>query len=409
MGVRTPPDLSSEIGPLFAQARDDTAVYEFYHAIRGQSPFAIPGLNMVCVGRYEHVAAGFRLPGLVKQDPDRRDVKHPGWRDRAGLAQFYQSLLWHNGATHRRLRGLVNKAFTPKRVAALSGGITQVVTELYGDMASAGREADLARDLCSRIPMHVIGNLVGVPKADQFALLPHVLDFLLVIDPVHAAEAADRAVAAGQVLHDYFLGLVAERRRAPRDDLASALIGVRDDDAAMLSEAELIQTVFLLFAAGFETTSNMLGNGCVALLGRPDAVARIRRDPDTGGKAATEEVLRYDPPLQFVSRIAEEPVVIGDTRIEAGTEVVFLVGSANRDPDAYPDPDTFDLDRPRPPLASFAFGSHFCLGAGLARLEGQIVFGSLFDRFPGLALAGEPVRRKTFNMNGYESIPVTLS
>ncbi|ATY10032.1 cytochrome P450 [Amycolatopsis sp. AA4] len=406
MAVRTPPDLSPEIGPLFARERDD-ALYEFYHAFREQSPFAIPGLNMVCIGKYDHVASGFRLPGLVKQDPGRRDGKHPGWRDQVGLAQFYQSLLWENGSRHRRLRGLVNKAFTPKRVAALSDGIAQVVTDLYQDLESAGREADLARDLCSRIPMHVIGSLVGVPKADQFALLPHVLDFLLVIDPVHAAEAAARAGEASEVLHRYFLDLVAERRRSPRDDLASALIGVRDDTEE-LSEAELVQTIFLLFAAGFETTSNMLGNGCVALLSRPDVVARIRRDPEAGAHAATEEVLRYDPPLQFVSRIAEEQLVIGDTRIEAGTEVVFLIGSANRDPDAYENPDAFDLDRPRPPLASFAFGSHFCLGAGLARLEGRIVFGSLFDRFPGLALAGKPVRRKTFNMNGYETIPVTL-
>ncbi|GLZ29231.1 cytochrome P450 [Lentzea sp. NBRC 105346] len=403
--MRTPPDLTERIGPMFAQRPTDDSAYEFYDAIREQSPFAIPGLNMVCVGKYEHVAAGFRLPGLVKQDPERRDRKHPGWRDRIGLAQFYQSLLWHNGDTHRRLRGLVNKAFTPKRVADLSGGVTEIVTGLYRDMAAAGREADLARDLCSRIPMHVIGNLVGVPTADQFELLPHVLDFLLVIDPVHAAEATERAVASGQILHDYFLDLVARRRRSPQDDLASALIAVRDDSAA-LSEAELIQTVYLLFAAGFETTSNMLGNGCVALLTRPEAAERLRQGH---ARAFTEEVLRHDPPLHFVSRIAEEPVVIGDTRIEAGTEVVFLLGSANRDPAAYNDPHAFVLDRSRTPLASFGFGSHFCIGAGLARLEGEIVFGTLLEHFPGIALSGKPVRRKTFNMNGYECVPVTLS
>ncbi|MGW3964172.1 cytochrome P450 [Amycolatopsis sp. NPDC005003] len=405
--MRTPPDLSAEVGAMFTNQRSE-AVYEFYHAVRERSPFAVPGLNMVCVGKYEHVTAGFRLAGLVKQDPQRRDVKHPGWRDRVGLSQFYQSLLWHNGDTHRRLRGLVNKAFTPKRVAELADGITRITTGLYHRMETAGPEADLARDLCSRIPMQVIGNLVGVPEEDQFELLPHVLDFLLVIDPVHAAEASDGAVAAGQTLHDYFLDLVAERRRAPRNDLASALISVRDEDSSMLSEAELIQTVFLLFAAGFETTTNMLGNGCVALLGRPEVVAEIRRDPAAGGQAVTEEVLRYDPPLQFVSRIAAEPVVIGDTPIAAGTEVVFMLGSANRDPAAYENPDSFELGRSRAPLASFGFGSHFCLGAGLARLEGNIVFGSLFEHFPKLAPAGEPVRRRTFNMNGYETIPVTL-
>jgi cytochrome P450 len=401
------PDVDANLLSAFLDSSEERDPYALYDMVRDLTPLRVPGMDTVLIGKYDDTMAALRHPGLVKRDPARRDADKPGWRDQPGSAEFYQSILWQNPPDHTRLRKLLNRAFTPRRVQALRPAIEQRVEDLYRAMADRGT-VDLYADLAAQLPMAVIGDLVGVPDADQPDLRALVMDFLLVIDPLQPLEAVQRAERASIRLREYFADLVTLRRASPRDDLASDLIAVRDGDAGRLSEEELVRTVFILFAAGFETTANLLGNGCVALLQHPDQAALLRDDPSLAAQA-TEEVLRFDAPLQFVSRVTDGAVSLGTSVIPAESSVVLMLGAANRDPLVFEGPHRLQLTRKPSGIAAFGMGPHYCLGAGLARLEGEVVFGSLLRRFPGIELTAVPHRRLTFNMNGFTTVPVSIS
>jgi cytochrome P450 len=222
-------------------------------------------------------------------------------------------------------------------------------------------------------------------------------------DPV----LVERSNTARRELAAYFRDLLAERRRRPEEDLMTGLIAA-EEHGDVLSEAELLATLILLFIAGHETTVNLIGNGILALLLHPDQHARLREDPGLI-ESAVEEFLRYDGPVQRTARTANQDVDIGGRRIEAGQIVVTLLGAANRDPDHFPDPDRLDIGRQDNRHLAFGWGIHFCLGAPLARLEGQIAIGTLVRRFPRLALATDRVeRRETSVLRGLNALPLTL-
>ena len=211
---------------------------------------------------------------------------------------------------------------------------------------------------------------------------------------------------AGDELDAYFVDLIARRRKEPTDDLLSYFVAQADD--GLLAEDELFSTVTLLFFAGFLTTTNLIGNGLVALFDHPGEMARLWADPGLAA-SAVEEVLRFDSPVQFVHRNVLEDLEVDGHRLRKGEVVMTLLAAANRDPARFADPDRFDVGRPDNLHLAFAWGLHFCLGARLARMEGQLVFRGLVERFSGVEPAGEPVRNPGLAIRGFESLPVRLT
>jgi hypothetical protein len=318
---------------------------------------------------------------------------------------FKQWMLFHDPPSHTRLRGLVNKAFTPRVVDGMRAHMERLVDELLDRVAPSG-QMDVIADLAFPLPVAVIALLLGVPGSDheQFKQWSNALAATLEpIVPVVALAAANQAT--GELL-DYFRELVAEKRRTPGEDLLSAMVHA-EEHGQRLTTDELLANAVLIMAAGHETTVNLIGNGVLALLQHPDQLTRLRSEPSLI-KSAVEELLRYDSPVQMTTRIAKEEVSMAGATFAAGQEVFLVIGSGNRDPNVFEEPDRLDLARENNPHLSFGAGVHYCVGASLARLEGQIAIGRLVERFKGLRLATEtPVWRPLAVLRGLVALPVT--
>ena len=282
-----------------------------------------------------------------------------------------------------------------------------LVEDLLDTLAERG-DVEFMADFALPLPMAVIGELVGVGVADRARLQPQVRAAAKGIEPVLGEEESEAALAAIAALGEYFGDLLDERRRRPRDDLLSSLLEARGNDDRLTDE-EVVSTAILLFAAGFETTTNLLGNGVLALLTHPDQLADWRAHPEIA-PTAVDELLRFDSPVQFNLRAALEPAELLGQPLERGDRIVVLQGAANRDPARFEDPDRLDLRRdPNAPL-SFGWGIHHCIGAALARMEGEIAFNALLERFPSIALrGGEPHWRPSFTLRGLSELPLRVS
>jgi len=291
-------------------------------------------------------------------------------------------------------------------VATLRTSIVALVDDLL-DAFGTG-EVDVMDALAFPLPVTVIGEMLGVPAADRPGLRPLVRAVTAVLELAVTPAALAEATAADISLAEYFAGLVAERRAHPRDDLLTKLIEA-EDRGDQLSEHELISTAILLFAAGFETTTHLLGNGLLALLRHPDQLARLRTDRSLV-QPAVEELLRFDSPVQLAVRTAYEDLSISGHRIDAGSVVLALLGAANRDPARFRDPERLDVGRDEGAPISFGGGIHFCLGAALARLEGQIVLDRLLDRFATWELVGAPAtHRDSLTLRGLVDLRVRFA
>jgi cytochrome P450 len=307
---------------------------------------------------------------------------------------------------HTRVRKLVNKAFTPKRIAALRGHIEEIVREL-ADAALAKGRFDLIHDIAEPLPAVVIAELLGVPPADhrQFREWSSALIAGIAAPSPAAREAGS---AAARSLFGYLANTIAARRREPRDDLISAMIHAQEERDA-LTDAELLATSNLLLLAGHETTTNLIGNGTLALLRDRDQWRRLCADPGLL-PSAVEELLRFDGPVQATVRVALEDVAIDGHTIPQGALVLVNLGAANHDPAVFDRPDQLDIARDPNPHVAFGFGTHFCLGAPLARLEAELAFATLTRRFPGLTLVhDEPVYRPNPVLRGLARLEVAAS
>jgi len=248
--------------------------------------------------------------------------------------------------------------------------------------------------------------LLGVPPGDRNDFKHWARDFVGVLDIAPPTDAVNRGMVAVQWFIDYFKVLIARRRTQPQNDLLSALITL-EDEHGRLTEHELLANCILLFLAGHETTMNLIGNGMLALLRNPDQIAKLRDDPSLIVNAV-EELLRYDSPIQFFGRYILEDVSIGGKLLRRGQTIFLMPGAINRDPAQFPDPDRLDITRSENKHFAFGYGIHFCLGAPLARVEGQIAIGTLVRRMPGLMLhEGDIVRRETHFIRGLKALPVS--
>ncbi len=317
--------------------------------------------------------------------------------------------LFFDPPDHSRLRRLVNQAFTPRAVEALRPRIQQIVDGLLDAVAAKG-SMDVIADLAYPLPVIVICEMLGVPPEDQSTFRVWSSELARSLDPAITLppEVLQRRFRAINDSREYFRALVSERRKAPSSDLLSALIAV-EEEGDKLTERELLSTCTLLLIAGHETTVNLIANGVLQLLRHPDELTRFAADPSLA-PSVVEEVLRFDPPVQFDGRIAIEEVEVGGFRVPQGQFVLLLLGAANRDAEHFPQPDRFDITRNDDRHLAFGYGIHFCLGAPLARLEGQTALRSLVERFSDLRLLSDPPPYKeSITLRGPSALPVRFS
>jgi cytochrome P450 len=316
-------------------------------------------------------------------------------------------MLLMNPPDHTRLRALAHKAFTPRMVAQLRDEIQRVTDGLLDRVQGQGR-MDLIADFAYPLPVTVICALLGVPPADHVRFRDWSDAIARSLDLTEEAAVYDRAAVATVALTEYLDGLLAERRARPQADLFSALV-TAEEEGERLTRDELFATCALLLIAGHETTINLIGNGTLALLRHPDQWSRLCAAPALI-QPAVEELLRYDSPVQLTARVALEDIAYKERVFRQGQQVAFLLGAANRDPAQFADPGALDVARRDNRHLSFGGGIHYCLGAPLARLEGEIAFLTLARRLPDLALAAEAVAyRDNFVLRGLEALPVTFA
>ena len=318
------------------------------------------------------------------------------------------SMLAVDPPDHTRYRKLVTRAFSAKAIAALRGRVETIADELLDGMAGgAGGAVDLVSEYASLLPATVIAEMLGAPVAMRRQFLQWGAGAALSIDPGLAYRDFRRAERDLGAMQDWMTGHFDRVRRSPGADILSALVTVHDEGAG-LTDDELTSIATLLLAAGFETTVNLLGNGAALLMAHADQLAALR-DGTASWATATDEVLRFESPVQRTSRMAYRDTEVDGVRIGAGELVVLILGGANRDPAVFADPQRFDVGRTDADRhVAFSQGIHYCLGAALARMEGEIGLRALFTRFPDLAPAGPPHRRATRLLRGYDAMPVTL-
>jgi len=342
-------------------------------------------------------------------------LRRPGWssdqrnaRDVPELAAEVLSsiLLFMDAPDHTRLRGLIGKAFTPAAVERLRPRVVALTEALLAPLRTRG-SFDVIADVAHPLPVTVICELLGVPASDRDLFRRLTADMAAVIDLDATDEEYGRAAGAVLTFTAYLVPLFEERRRAPRDDLISALVAA-EEAGDRLGAHELLTTVLLLLVAGHETTTNLIGNGLLALLRHPDQLALLRARPELLAPAV-EELLRFDTPIRRVVRTALEDTVVDGQLVRAGEQVVVLLHEANHDPTVFASPDVLDITRDARRHLSFAAGPHHCLGAPLARLEAQIVLGALVA-LPDLRLAvDEPRWRPMEALRALASLPVTCT
>lgn len=382
--------------------------YPLYEQLRSEDPILWDDfLGRWILTGYSDVLACLRDPRMSAERVGalRAQLPQDVIEELQPMERVFESwMLFLDPPDHTRLRGLVNKAFTPRRVEAMRPHIQQIVDGLLDQVQDTGR-MDVIQDLAFPLPSTVIAEMLGVPPEDRNQFRRWSSDIVgisgLIIDPDRAVRAQKSVLA----LMDYFRKIVVQRRESPRDDLISAMIAA-EDQGKFLSEKELLATCVLLLEAGHETTTNLIGNGLLALLRHPNQLRTLREKPSLIG-TAVEELLRYDSPVQLTARIAAEDLEIGDKRVNARDMVVLLLGAANRDPAQFLDSNILDLSRRDNRHLSFGQGIHYCLGAPLARIEGQLAINTVLRRCPGLELTGEPLEwRQAVSLRGLNALPV---
>lgn len=385
------PEVLEDPYPTYARLRDAAAV------CRG-----MPGTWVVT--RYAEVAALIRDRRLGSEFPIAYHQMSAG---EGSASEFMSSImLYRDQPAHTRLRQLVGQAFNSQLVRGLEQHIGKLVDDLLEPLAD-GVSFDVISDLAFPLPVMVVCKLMGIPPADNETIRPLALELgraFMAMVPPHAREAANAAVLA---LREYLGALLEERRGSPGEDLLSRMLAAEEGEDRLTHE-EIVDNAVFSFFAGFETTTNLIGNGCAALLRHPDQLARLYAHPSLLA-SAVDEILRYDAPIQGVARVVGSPIEVAGRSLMPGRVLVLLLGSANRDERAFARPDELDVGRWPNRHLSFGGGIHYCMGATLSRIEARMAFARLLERFAALELAGEPVRETGTCFRAYASLPVVAS
>jgi len=408
MNDMTPPVVDGE--PLRFDPLDPAFIsdpYPFYRRLREAAPVFKTPQGFWLITRYEDVAFSLRDKRFGKDfigNMKRRYGAADGMNEPA-IASLARTMLVQDPPDHTRLRGLVTKAFTARRVADMRPRIRQIVDEQLDRVVTKG-EMDVMRDLAHRLPVIVICDMLGIPEAHRAPFLAGSNVNGRILEPVPMTrEEMDTANRNTQMAGVYFKQLCELRRREPQDDLTTELVRAEDAGDKLTAE-ELEANIGLLFGAGHETTTNLIGNGLLALHRQPDQWERIKADPSLIPNAI-EELLRFDSSVQLTGRVTNTEVELGGVTLAQHESIVALLGAANRDPAQYPDPDRLDVGREHIRPMSFGGGIHHCLGAQLARLEAELVFTALIERMPNLTLPEKerPAWRRSFTLRGLSKLP----
>jgi cytochrome P450 len=385
--------------------------YPAYAELRAEAPVCETPWGGWLVSRYADCASLLKDP-RASSDPAHsnayRDALQRGLIDRDEALGRTPPFLITDPPDHTRLRGLVSKAFTPRVIEGLRPRVQEIVDELL-DSAKERGETELVEEIAYPLPVRVVCELLGVPAEDHgtFKEWSRLLARSMDPQPLLPPEVIEGRRRAGNAFTEYFRDLIAERRRSPRPDLISSLIEA-EEAGDKLSADELLSTCILLLGAGHETTASLIGNGVLALARHADEWRRLHADPSLA-RSAVEEFLRYDAPVHFAFRTAKEEIELRGKSIPRGSQLLLLLASANRDEERFARPDRLDIARDDNHHLSFGAGRHFCLGAPLARLEGEVFFGSLAQRFAAIELTVDARAYKPNIVNrGLASLPVRL-
>jgi len=384
--------------------------YPHYERLRTTDPVHINAHGAFVASRHAEASLALRDKRFGKDFVERTIRRYgPKIMDEPIFRSMSHWMLQQDPPDHTRLRGLVVKAFTARRVEDMRPRIQEVVDQTLDAVVDNGH-MDLIEDFAFRLPVTIICDMLGIPEEHREAFYKGSRDGGRILDPVPLTlQEIAAANASGAMARMYFEQLFELRRRNPGDDLTSQLVQA-EEAGDKLSNEELAANIVLLFGAGHETTVNLIGNGLLALYRNPDQLALLKANPSLMSNAI-EEFLRYDSSVQMTGRVALEDIEdLGGKRIPKGESVLCLLGSANRDPAVYPDrPDQLDIRRPNVRPLSFGGGIHFCLGAQLARIEAEIAISTLLRRLPELRLddAENPEWRPTFVLRGLKRLPAS--
>ena len=387
--------------PLAARMAEDP--YPEYAKLRARSPVHRSRLmNAWVFSRYADVDTVLRDHRSFSNDPRKRELPR---RQQATLpTPDDYTLLFLDPPDHTRLRALVNRAFTRRAVNALEPHIRGLMETLLDDEDPSG--FDLMEAVANPLPVIVIAEMLGVPPEDRARFRTWSNRRARLLEPTITAREREVGAEAGKALSEYFLSIIKARRAAPQDDIVSALVQA-EEEGDVLTEHEMVNMLRLLLVAGNETTTNLIGNGMLALLRHPGELERLREDPSLI-PAAVEELLRFDSPVQTDFRGVLQDCEVNGFPVKRGESLVLLIGSANRDPAVFDDPDRLDVTRGQGSHISFGRGIHHCIGAPLARLEGRIALEVLLERFASIRLLSEPPKyRNGIVLRGLESLPVS--
>ena len=377
--------------------------YPTYAALRQFDPVHRSPDGSYFLTRYDDVMAVYRSRAFSS---DKKAEFKPKYGDSPLYIHHTTSLVFNDPPLHTRVRKLLAPAFTPRALNVLEPQFAALVDGLL-DAAEARGKIDLIEDFAAALPVEIIGDLLGVPRADRGPLRGWSLAILGALEPVLSPQSERRGNQAVAEFSSYLGDLIDQRRRDPRDDdVLSALIAGAVDGAP-LSENELIQNCIFLLNAGHETTSNLIGNGVAALLDHPAERGKLRDNPELI-ETAVEEFLRFESSNQLGNRRASEDVKIGGKTLKPGSFITLCIGAANRDPAQFCDPDRLDIARTPNRHLAFGAGAHVCAGITLARMEGRIAIGRLLRRFPKLRRDGPPQRGGRARFRGYLSYPLAL-
>ena len=400
-----------EFNPLLPEFRQNP--YPIYHQFREADPVHWNEMFgfWVCT-RYDDIVTILRHSKASANPRDwERFDDYVNTLGGTGPASDMRSrwMLLKNPPDHTRLRKLITKAFTPRVVENMRPHIQDIVNDLLDVIQEKG-SFDIIQDLAFPLPVIVIAELIGVPTEDREQFKDWTAALARSLDPVITPEIAQAADKATEELIAYFTQLVATRRANPQEDLLSGLIAA-EEEGDKLDEDELLATAILLFAAGHETTMNLIGNGMLALFRNPDQMAKLQAEPALI-KTAVEEFLRYDGSVQITARVALEDIEIGGRTIRRNQQALLLLGAANHDPAHFPDPDRLDITRQENPHLTFGHGIHHCVGVPLARVEAQLAINSMLRRMPDIQLAhpstDELEWRDMLTLRGLKALPVTF-
>ncbi|WP_027525507.1 cytochrome P450 [Bradyrhizobium sp. Ec3.3] len=384
--------------------------YPTYRALRENEPVKRLPNGTVFLTRYDDLVTTYKNTRSFSSD------KKKEFTPKYGASLLYEhhttSLVFNDPPAHTRVRRLIMGALSPRAIASMEGDLIALVDRLLDAIAAKG-DCELIGDYAATIPIEVIGNLLDVPHDEREPLRGWSLAILGALEPVVSPEAFARGNQAVKDFLSYLQTLVARRRQKPGNperDVLTRLIqgeGSGEDNGERLTETELLHNCIFLLNAGHETTTNLIGNGLVALDRHPDQKQRLIQNPDLI-KTAVEEMLRYESSNQLGNRMTTEAVELGGVMLEAGTSITLCIGAANRDPVQFPDPEIFDIARTPNRHLAFATGAHQCAGMALARLEGAIAISRFLARFPNYALSGKPVRGGRVRFRGFLNVPCSI-